>query len=78
MFSRPLSDALAGLEQGLVAEVDTRVGSTDADGTHQVLERLRFVADTYALNIDAEREQGLAPAIQDFVINRLGIARPVE
>jgi hypothetical protein len=78
MFSRSLSDALEGLEQRLVAEVDARMGSTDADGTRQVLERLRFVADTYALNIDAERELGLAPAVHDFVINRLRIARPVE
>ncbi len=78
MFSRSLSDALAGLEEQMGAEVERRMDSTDADGTRQVLERLRFVADTYALNIDTERELGLAPAVQDFVINRLRIARPVE
>ena len=78
MFSRPLSDALTGLEARLVVEANARVDSADTGVTRQVIERLRFVADAYDLNIEAERELGLEAAVGDFVANRLRIARPVE
>ena len=78
MFARPLSDALAGLEARLIAEVDARMDATSAEDTGRVLERLRFVADTYDLLVDADRETGLEQAVGGFVVNRLRIARPVE
>jgi hypothetical protein len=78
LFARPLSDALAGMETRLMAMVDARMGPGDATGAGQVLERLRFVADTYDLKVDAERESGLELAVTGFVVNRLRITRPVD
>jgi hypothetical protein len=78
MFARPMNEMLALRRDHFMDAVARRLGPAELRDTSQVLERLRFVAETYDLTVDVEREASLIEAVESFIHSRLRIARPVQ
>ena len=75
LFATALGTALQAREDAFVESVERHTQSGESKETRRVLERLRFVADTYGLTIDVGQEAEMVTAVERFIISRLRIAR---